>query len=65
MAFFCWLAYIQTPGPQSPEAGVFKLRADCKKLYWFCLTLDMLILLAAVVGVLALAAAVAYKALWR
>ena len=64
MAFFCWVAHIQHLGQLSPEAEVRQLRADHTKLYWICLWLDMIILAVAVVGVLILAGAVAFKAVW-
>lgn len=64
MAFFCWLADAQFPAHQLAEVRVSKHRDNSPKLYWICVSLDMLVTLTAVVGVIALAATVAYKAVW-
>jgi hypothetical protein len=66
MAFFCWLADAQYPASHYfAEMRVAKHREACPKLYWVCVVLDMLVTLVAVAGILVLAGAVAYKAVWK
>lgn len=62
MAFFCWIAHVQFPSNHKAETRVSKLREQSKKFYWVCVTLDVLVTFVAVAGLIAIAAAVAYKA---
>ena len=65
MAFFCWLADAQYPANHFVGMRVAKHREASPKLYWVCVFLDVLVTLIAVAGILVLAAAVAYKAVWK
>lgn len=63
-AFFCWLADAQYPAHHLAEFRVASHREKCPKFYWTCVVLDMFVTLLAAAGILVLAAAVAYKAVW-
>lgn len=63
-AFFCWLADAQFPAHHLAEVRVSSHREKCPRFYWTCVVLDMVVTLLAVIGLLVLAAAVAYKAVW-
>jgi hypothetical protein len=64
MRFFCWLADRQFPASHRPETRVSRLRKESKRLYWTCLTLDMLVTAVAVLLLLAVALAILYKTVW-
>ncbi|MFI6432486.1 hypothetical protein [Rhodococcus oryzae] len=62
MAFFCWVAHAQFPANHRAETRVAKLREGSKRFYWTCVLLDLVVTFVAVAGLIAIAAAVAYKA---
>ena len=63
MAFFIWLAKLQSPDTATDAARVAQYRAECRRLYWTCVASDFIVTAIAVLGVLALAGVVAYKSL--
>jgi len=65
MAFFCWLADAQYPSSHFAEMRVAQHREAAPWLYWICVFFDMVVTLIAVSGLLVLAGAVAYKAVWK
>ena len=61
MALFCWIAHAQFPAHHKPETRVAKMRSESRRFYWTCVTLDMIVTLLCVTGVLTVAGFVAYK----
>lgn len=64
MGFFIWLADMQYPATHTGDIRVAKHKEICPRLYWTCVAFDFVVTLLAVIGILVLAGAVAYKAVW-
>ena len=64
MAFFCWLANQQFPSSHRPETWASRLRENSPRLYWVCVTLDIILTLLVSLILIGAGALIVYKSVW-